>query len=146
MVLAVYNLNNSIEIESFKKFLDQSHTETDRCSLLSNSNKINSQNIKKLNNIFKAVFNKTGNLIQIGFSSMDDTRIDNFSIDLVTEVLNTMVDDNSTDTSHHFLISNEMLVTPIFIIFIVTGVFGNCLVCLAIYTNRYLKRVKLIIK
>ena len=74
---------------------------------------------------------------------MDDTSIDNFSIDLMTGVLNTVVDDNSTDTNPpHFLISKEVLVTPIFIIFIVTGVFGNCLVCLAIYTNRLVSNWK----
>ena len=34
------------------------------------------------------------------------------------------------------LSNQDLLLLPIFIIFIITGVFGNCLVCLAIYTNR----------
>ena len=34
------------------------------------------------------------------------------------------------------LATDAVLLLPIFIIFIITGVFGNCLVCLAIYTNR----------
>ena len=30
----------------------------------------------------------------------------------------------------------DLFMLPIFILFIITGVFGNCLVCLAIYTTR----------
>ena len=60
------------------------------------------------------------------------------------------MDPDLDNISEHFLIGNELLenrdfllsphdilVLPLFISIIIIGIFGNCLVCLAIYTNRY---------
>ena len=43
------------------------------------------------------------------------------------------------EQSRDFVLSpHDMLVLPFFISIIIIGIFGNCLVCLAIYTTRYL--------
>lgn len=46
---------------------------------------------------------------------------------------------SSTVESLSILSTEDLVLLPIFIIFIITGIFGNCLVCLAIYLNRWLK-------
>ena len=65
--------------------------------------------------------------------------MDNISEMLMTQLAK--IDDNNvtmdvTEEDVAVLSNQDLLLLPIFIIFIITGVFGNCLVCLAIYTNR----------
>ena len=61
--------------------------------------------------------------------------MDNISEMLMTQLAK--IDDNNVTEEDVAVLSNQdLLLLPIFIIFIITGVFGNCLVCLAIYTNR----------
>ena len=64
--------------------------------------------------------------------------MDNISEMLMTKLAkpgdNVTVDGLEDD---EFVLTNQdLLLLPVFIIFIITGIFGNCLVCLAIYTNR----------
>jgi len=54
------------------------------------------------------------------------------------ELFNLTILDNTT-TYHHEFPLPDYLTLPVFVIFIVTGVFGNCLVCAAISTNRELQ-------
>ena len=65
--------------------------------------------------------------------------MDNISEMLMTQLAK--IDDNNVtmdviEEDVAVLSNQDLLLLPIFIIFIITGVFGNCLVCLAIYTNR----------
>ena len=43
---------------------------------------------------------------------------------------------SSTDGELNLISTADIVLLPIFIIFIISGVFGNCLVCIAIYLNR----------
>ena len=43
---------------------------------------------------------------------------------------------SSTEGELSLITTADIVLLPIFIIFIISGVFGNCLVCLAIYLNR----------
>ena len=64
--------------------------------------------------------------------------MDNISEMLMTKLAKT--GDNFTvdglEDDESVLNNQDLLLLPVFIIFIITGIFGNCLVCLAIYTNR----------
>ena len=79
--------------------------------------------------------------LEILVKSMENYKMDNLAPDWMEETATVfnITDDNTSsksDETNLWFMTKEMLILPIFIIFILTGVFGNCLVCLAIYSNR----------